>query len=84
MEQWKVILATMMIFGSGVGTGHLISHKSPSSTLGPDGLKRPEFQPKTSGVGRNNSRIVPVGDSAVPEKAPDFVLGPRPGSGFVF
>ena len=55
MEQWKVILATMMIFGSGVGTGHLISHKNPSSTLGPDGLERPEFQPKTSGVGRNNS-----------------------------
>ena len=55
MEQWKVILATMMIFGSGVGTGHLISQKSPPSTLGPNGFERPEFQPKTSLVGRNNS-----------------------------
>ena len=55
MEQWKVILATMMIFGSGVGTGHLISQKNPPSTLGPNGFERPEFQPKTSLVGRNNS-----------------------------
>ena len=55
MEQWKAILATMMIFGSGVGTGHLISQKNPSSTLDPDGLERPDFQPKTSGVGGNNS-----------------------------
>jgi Spy/CpxP family protein refolding chaperone len=25
MHQWKVILATVLIFGSGVGTGHLLS-----------------------------------------------------------
>tara|TARA_B100000959_G_C14901543_1_gene591146 strand:+ start:421 stop:927 length:507 start_codon:yes stop_codon:yes gene_type:complete len=51
MEQWKVILATMIIFGSGVGTGHLISHKDPSSTLGTDEPKG--FQSKTSDIERN-------------------------------
>jgi hypothetical protein len=27
MHQWKVILATVLIFGSGVGTGHLLSRR---------------------------------------------------------
>ena len=53
MEQWKVILATMIIFGSGVGTGHLISHRDSSSTLGIDEPKRSGFQSKTSDAERN-------------------------------
>ena len=28
MDQWKVILATLMIFGSGIGTGYLLSNSS--------------------------------------------------------
>ena len=28
MDQWKVILATLMIFGSGIGTGYLLSKSS--------------------------------------------------------
>tara|TARA_Y100000588_G_scaffold45139_1_gene42701 strand:- start:2166 stop:2621 length:456 start_codon:yes stop_codon:yes gene_type:complete len=28
MDQWKVILATLMIFGSGIGTGYLLSRSS--------------------------------------------------------
>ena len=56
MDQWKAILATMMIFGSGVGTGHLISHRSQTSTLIPNGSERSELRPNTPDVGRSNSR----------------------------
>ena len=34
MDQWKVILATLMIFGSGVGTGYLMSRSSSSESKG--------------------------------------------------
>ena len=53
MEQWKVILATMIIFGSGVGTGHLISHKGHSSTLRPDEPNHLRLQSKPSNVKRH-------------------------------
>ena len=56
MDQWKAILATMMIFGSGVGTGHLISQRSQTSTLIPNGPERSELRPNTSDAGRINSR----------------------------
>ena len=54
MEQWKIILATMIIFGSGVGTGHLISHKEPSSTLRPN-KANPRLQSKTTNVKRHTT-----------------------------
>ena len=28
MDQWKAIIATLMIFGSGVGTGHLLTRQT--------------------------------------------------------
>ena len=34
MDQWKVILATLMIFGSGIGTGYLMSRSSSSESKG--------------------------------------------------
>ncbi len=33
MHQWKVILATVLIFGSGVGTGHLLSRAMSRTRL---------------------------------------------------
>lgn len=41
MDQWKVILATLMIFGSGIGTGHLLSRSSPieSTRLSPNRIQ---------------------------------------------
>jgi len=35
MHQWKVILATVLIFGSGVGTGHLLSRRNASEQPAP-------------------------------------------------
>jgi hypothetical protein len=60
MDQWKAILATMMIFGSGVGTGHLISQRSQTSTLIPNGPERSELRPNTPDVGRSNSQPRPI------------------------
>jgi len=53
MEQWKIILATMIIFGSGVGTGHLISPIDSSSTLRPNEADHPRIQSKTTNVKRH-------------------------------
>tara|TARA_B100001123_G_scaffold232092_1_gene260669 strand:+ start:454 stop:906 length:453 start_codon:yes stop_codon:yes gene_type:complete len=41
MDQWKVILATLMIFGSGIGTGYLLSRSSPpeSKRLSPNRIQ---------------------------------------------
>jgi Spy/CpxP family protein refolding chaperone len=36
MHQWKVILATVLIFGSGVGTGHLLSHRNATDQPAPE------------------------------------------------
>ncbi len=49
MHQWKVILATVLIFGSGVGTGHLLSLRNASErpvpeSTNPDG----KFSPANS------------------------------------
>ena len=49
MHQWKVILATVLIFGSGVGTGHLLSRRNASeqpapASTNPDG----KFSPANS------------------------------------
>ena len=60
MDQWKVILATLMIFGSGIGTGYLLSKNSQTEPklLSPkrvqdnnDALLRPDSttQKNTSG-----------------------------------
>ena len=35
MDQWKAILATLMIFGSGVGTGHLLTRQNAPETPTP-------------------------------------------------
>ncbi|MBC8324813.1 MAG: hypothetical protein H8E27_04225 [Verrucomicrobia subdivision 3 bacterium] len=53
MHQWKVILATVLIFGSGVGTGHLLNRRNPSDTLNPASPANPinpnsKFSPANS------------------------------------
>ena len=35
MDQWKAIIATLMIFGSGVGTGHLLTRQAAPETTRP-------------------------------------------------
>ena len=49
MDQWKAILATLMIFGSGVGTGHLLTRQNaPETPTAPqNGTSR--FQPQSNG-----------------------------------
>ena len=41
MHQWNVILATVLIFGSGVGTGHLLSHRNTPQPENLDGKSSP-------------------------------------------
>lgn len=48
MEQWKAILATLMIFGSGVGTGHLLTRQPTPETPVTPQAPGPKFQPQTS------------------------------------
>ena len=49
MDQWKAILATLLIFGSGVGTGHLLTRQTVPETPAPPQNGTPEFQPQSSG-----------------------------------
>ena len=53
MHQWKVILATVLIFGSGVGTGHLLSRPQPEPE-NPDG----KFSPVNS-ANPNSTNFLP-------------------------
>ncbi len=50
MHQWKVILATVLIFGSGVGTGHLLSRRNASDAPDPATPANPnsKFSPANS------------------------------------
>ncbi len=54
MHQWKVILATVLIFGSGVGTGHLLSHRN---TPQPEDLDS-KFSPANS-ANPNSTNFLP-------------------------
>ncbi len=54
MHQWKVILATVLIFGSGVGTGHLLSHRN---TPQPENLEG-KFSPANS-ANPNSTNFLP-------------------------
>ncbi len=53
MHQWKVILATVLIFGSGVGTGHLLSLRNAPQQPAPTNPPHPEskFSPPNSSNG---------------------------------
>ena len=49
MHQWKVILATVLIFGSGVGTGHLLSRRNVPEPAAPQpGNVDGKFSPANS------------------------------------
>ena len=54
MHQWKVILATVLIFGSGVGTGHLLSHRNMPQ---PENLEG-KFSPANS-ANPNSTNFLP-------------------------
>ena len=54
MHQWKVILATVLIFGSGVGTGHLLSHRNTPQPENLDG----KFSPANS-ANPNSTNFLP-------------------------
>ena len=54
MHQWKVILATVLIFGSGVGTGHLLSHRNTPQPENLDG----KFSPVNS-ANPNSTNFLP-------------------------
>lgn len=49
MDQWKAILATLMIFGSGVGTGHLLTRQTAPETPAPPQNGTSRFQPQSNG-----------------------------------
>lgn len=49
MDQWKAILATLMIFGSGVGTGHLLTRQNAPETPTPPQNGTSRFQPQSNG-----------------------------------
>ncbi|MFL2903886.1 MAG: hypothetical protein ACJZ65_06725 [Limisphaerales bacterium] len=49
MDQWKAILATLMIFGSGVGTGHLLTRQTAPETPTPPQNGTSRFQPQSNG-----------------------------------
>ena len=49
MDQWKAILATLMIFGSGVGTGHLLTRQNAPETPAPPQNGTSRFQPQSNG-----------------------------------
>ena len=50
MHQWKVILATVLIFGSGVGTGHFLSRRNVPEPAAPQpgSVDTKGFQPATT------------------------------------
>ena len=49
MHQWKVILATVLIFGSGVGTGHFLSRRNvPEPATPQPGNVDGKFSPANS------------------------------------
>ena len=49
MHQWKVILATVLIFGSGVGTGHFLSRRNVPEPAAPQpGNVDGKFSPANS------------------------------------
>ena len=54
MHQWKVILATVLIFGSGVGTGHLLSRRNTPQPENLDG----KFSPANS-ANPNSKNFLP-------------------------
>ena len=56
MHQWKVILATVLIFGSGVGTGHLLSHRNTPQPENLDG----KFSPANSTNPNSKNFLPPV------------------------
>ena len=58
MDQWKAILATLLIFGSGVGTGHLLTRQTVPETPAPPQNGTPEFQPQSSGKETRPARPV--------------------------
>ena len=49
MDQWKAILATLMIFGSGVGTGHLLTRQTAPDKPAPPQNGASRFQPQSNG-----------------------------------
>ena len=56
MHQWKVILATVLIFGSGVGTGHLLSRSNPPQPENLDG----KFSPANSTNPNSKNSLPPA------------------------
>ena len=58
MDQWKAIIATLMIFGSGVGTGHLLTRQTASEMPAPPQNGTPEFQPQSNGKETRPARPV--------------------------
>ena len=58
MDQWKAILATLLIFGSGVGTGHLLTRQTVPETPGTPQNGTPEFQPQSNGKETRPARPV--------------------------
>ena len=61
MNQWKVILATLLIFGSGLGTGYLMRDRAapnPPDTPGNSPNERRKFAPANGGgnSGRTTQR----------------------------
>ena len=49
MDQWKAIIATLMIFSSGVGTGHLLTRQNAPETPTPPQNGTSRFQPQSNG-----------------------------------
>lgn len=58
MDQLKAILATLLIFGSGVGTGHLLTRQSEPKTPAPPQNGTPEFQRQSNGKETRPARPV--------------------------
>ncbi len=58
MDQWKAILATLMIFGSGVGTGHLLTRQNAPETPAPPQNGTSRFQPQSNGKETRPARPV--------------------------
>ena len=58
MDQWKAILATLMIFGSGVGTGHLLTRQTTPETPAPPKNGTSRFQPQSNGKETRPARPV--------------------------